>query len=176
MIRREWESIVFQPVREDVPSPYALRLPLSAYFAGIDIADRQGVYSRRGQMGRFIGRSGNLWRTGKRKFLSGNSGTGDLRIDQEVHQGSAQGAITRLFRLYETSALKPGRIILRIFSRAKKATPFSVYYIWGRDKFMLIRVAPNVRLRSPLNEKITKMLEINGFLVPPQVKPKKIDS
>jgi len=83
IIRREWESIVpdseaswrtakrcFQPVREDVPSPYAFRASFFVYFAGIDIADRQEVYSRRGQTGRFIGRGENSWCTEKSKFLS----------------------------------------------------------------------------------------------------------
>ena len=68
----ERESVVFQPAREDVPFPSVLRPPLFAYFAGIDIADRQGVSSRRGQTGRFIGRSRNSWCTGKSKFLSLN--------------------------------------------------------------------------------------------------------
>jgi len=68
MIRRERESIVFRPVREDLPSKYAFRASFFVYFAGIDIADRQGGYSRLGQTGRFIGRSENSWCTGKSKF------------------------------------------------------------------------------------------------------------
>ena len=70
----------------DGPIPFALRPPLFAYFAGIDIADRQEVYSRRGQTGRFIGRSGNSWRTGKSNFLS-------LISDPRGHRGEDQKQI-----------------------------------------------------------------------------------
>ena len=66
----ERESVVFQPARVEVPIPSAFRPYIFAFFVVIDIAERQGVYSRRGQTGRFIGRSGNSWRPRKSKFLS----------------------------------------------------------------------------------------------------------
>jgi len=40
-----------------------------AFFVVIDIAARPEVYYQRGQEGRFIGRSRNSWRPGKRKYF-----------------------------------------------------------------------------------------------------------
>ncbi|TRZ89233.1 hypothetical protein D4R89_06425 [bacterium] len=58
MIRRARESII----------QICFSGSISAFF--IDIAERPEVYYPCGQIGRFIGRSRNSWRHGKRKYLS----------------------------------------------------------------------------------------------------------
>jgi hypothetical protein len=69
-LRIQPESVVFQPARKMSCSHPRFGRPFFAFFVVIDIADRQGVYFRRGQAGGFIGRRGDSWRPGKSKFLS----------------------------------------------------------------------------------------------------------
>jgi len=76
-------------------SPPCFGRPLFVYFAEIDSAERQGVYSRRGQTGRFIDRSGNSWRTGKSKFLSIGQAEPQAAMEAPLRHAQAEGLCDR---------------------------------------------------------------------------------
>ena len=69
MIRRERESILFQPVREDFPSPYAFRAQFSHFSLSLTSPSGRKYITNVVKLGD-IGRSRNSSRRGKRKYLS----------------------------------------------------------------------------------------------------------